>query len=347
MKHTHGGDVYKYHGCIDFSANCNPLGTPESVREAIRQSLYHLQEYPEVGCRKLKEHLSAYEQIPASQIICGNGAADVIFSLCRALHPSNALLPSPTFAEYEQALKSVGCTVSYFPLQKEKDFLLGDEILEAITEDLDILFLCNPNNPTGILTEPSLLLRLLKKCQDHHVFFVIDECFLDFVRQGEEFSMKGHLTNYKNLFLLKAFTKRYGMAGVRLGYGLSGDSQLIERMEEMTQPWNVSTLAQKAGIAALKEEEFLQKGRDLALSEAEYLRKELQALGYRVYPSKANYLFFEGPRTLFEECCARGFLIRDCSNYPGLTKGYYRIAVRLHKENEALIQMLRQLERNR
>ncbi len=347
MKHTHGGDVYRYRNCIDFSANCNPLGTPESVREAIRQCLDHLHEYPQVGSLDLLDPIADYEGVPKNQVICGNGAAEVIFSLCRALSPKKAMVLAPTFAEYEQALRSVNCDVQYFYLNQNRDFAVDESLLDAVTEELDIFFLCNPNNPTGMLTDREFLIRLLKKCRETGVFFVIDECFLDFVRKGDAYTMKAFLPEYDNLFLLKAFTKRYGMAGVRLGYGLSGNRSLLDTMEEMTQPWNVSTLAQAAGKAALLESDFLRKGREIALTEREYLRKELTDIGYHVYPSKANYLFFEARETLFEECRERGFLIRDCSNYPGLSKGFYRIAVRLHEDNEALIQTLREIERKK
>ena len=169
----------------------------------------------------------------------------------------------------------------------------------------------------------------------------VDECFLDFVPEPEKYTLKEYLKDYENLFLFKAFTKRYAMAGVRLGYGLCGNGKLLEKMESMCQPWNVSSLAQAAGLAALKETAYVEEGRQVTFQELDYLKKELSALGYPVYPSQANYVFFKGPEDLYEKLEKKKILIRDCSNYTGLCKGYYRVAVKNHEENRALIQALK------
>lgn len=340
-KHIHGGDVYKYKNCIDFSANTNPLGTPESVKQAIRDCLDHICDYPQVGCDELKTAIAEYEDVQKKNLICGNGAADLIFSLCRARMPEKALVLAPTFAEYEQALESVGCEVEHFFLKEEEDFHVQESFLEALHQGLDMIFLCNPNNPTGILAERPLLEKILKLCAELGIFMVADECFLDFVEEPEAYTLKNLLENNRNLFILKAFTKRYAMAGVRLGYGMCADVETLQAMEAMTQPWNVSSIAQAAGLAALKETEYVKKGRLLSFSEAAYLKWKLRELGLKVYPSQANYIFFKGPENLFEECVQRGVLIRDCSNYPGLSKGYYRVAVKRHEDVMRLVEVLK------
>ena len=334
-KHIHGGDVYHHQGCIDFSANCNPLGTPRKVKEAIIESLDHINDYPQVGCFPLKKAIAEYEHTDFSQVICGNGAAEVIFTLCRAVSPKKALVPAPTFAEYQQALYSVGCQVKFFYLDEKKQFRLDEDFISALTPDLDILFLCNPNNPTGLLVEKEVLKKLLDRCRQLDIFMAVDECFLDFVQEPEKYTLKEYLKDYENLFLFKAFTKRYAMAGVRLGYGLCGNGKLLEKMESMCQPWNVSCLA------ALKETAYVEEGRQVTFQELDYLKKELSALGYPVYPSQANYVFFKGPEDLYEKLEKKKILIRDCSNYTGLCKGYYRVAVKNHEENRALIQALK------
>lgn len=343
MKHIHGGNVYQYKNCVDFSANCNPLGTPESVKNAIIESLSHISDYPQVGCAPLRDAIAQYEGVKPSQVICGNGAAELIFSLCRALKPKKALLPAPTFAEYEQALTSVDCVCSHFFLKEETNFSMEASFLEEIKKGFDIIFLCNPNNPTGILTDRNFLMEILKTCREHSVFLVVDECFLDFVKEPEAYTLKENLKEYPNLFLLKAFTKRYAMAGVRLGYGLTANDDLLQKMEGVTQPWNVSGLAQAAGIAALKEREYVERGRETVFKELEFLKKEMEALGFTVFPSEANYIFFKGERNLFEKCVEKGVLIRDCSNYPGLESGYFRIAVKNHEDNKTLIRALKEI----
>lgn len=340
-KHIHGGDVYKYKSCLDFSANCNPLGTPEGVKKAIIDSVETLSDYPQVGSEFLKEALADYEGVDKETLICGNGAAELIFSLCRAKKPKKALLQAPTFAEYEQALNSVDCEIRRFFLNEEKDFRVTEAYLEALDEEPDMIFLCNPNNPTGMLMERGFLERVLVRCAELGIFVVVDECFLDFVKEPENYTLKEHLKEYKNLFILKAFTKRYAMAGVRLGYGLCGNREILDEMELMTQPWNVSTMAQAAGLAALKETGYVEEGRNLVFQEAAYLKGEMRALGLKVFPSEANYIFFKGPENLFEKCVEKGILIRDCSNYPGLSKGYFRVAVKKHEANVKLIEVFK------
>lgn len=346
-KYIHGGNVYKYRDCLDFSANCNPLGTPESVKQAVIRSLDTISDYPQVGCDHLRQALGEYEQVEDSWIICGNGAAELIFSLCRAVKPKHALLPAPTFAEYEQALRSVDCEVRYFYLKEQEDFVLQENYLEMLDEETDIAFLCNPNNPTGVLTKREFLQRVLERCRQKEILLVVDECFLDFVEEPEAYTLKALLGDYENLFLLKAFTKRYAMAGIRLGYGITGNRALLERMEEMVQPWNVSSVAQAAGIAALQEREYLERGRQVVFQEKEFLIREMKKLGMHVYPSKASYIFFQGPPDLFEQCVEQKLLIRDCGNYEGLKEGFYRVAVKNHEENEKLTAGLKEILQNR
>ena len=225
--------------------------------------------------------------------------------------------------------------------------MLEENFLQALTEEIDIIFLCNPNNPTGLLVEKPLLEKILKRCQELDILMAVDECFLDFVPTPEKYTLKEYLETYDNLFLLKAFTKRYAMAGVRLGYGLCGNKRLLEKIEGVCQPWNVSSMAQAAGLAALQEREYVEKGRQVTFQELAYLKEELAALGYLVYPSQANYVFFTGPADLYEKLEQKKILIRDCSNYTGLSKGYYRVAVKKHEENQQLIRALKEIDRTK
>lgn len=340
-KHIHGGNIYSYRDCMDFSANCNPLGTPESVKKAVRDSAERIKDYPQVGYAPLREALGRYEDISPEYVICGNGAAELIFSLCQAVKPKKALLPAPSFAEYEQALLSVGCQVEHVFLKEEKEFCIQEDFIENLHKDLDMVFLCNPNNPTGMLTDLEFLFRVLRYCREMGILLVVDECFLDFVKEPGKYSLKAQLPRYHNLFILKAFTKRYAMAGLRLGYGLCENKALLEKMSQVTQPWNISVTAQAAGIAALQEQSYVERGRRLIFDEAPFLKKNLEELGLKVYPSQANYLFFKGPEGLLEACVRQKVLIRDCSNYPGLEKGFYRVAVRTHEENQRLLEAVK------
>lgn len=346
-KHIHGGNIYTYQNCLDFSANCNPLGTPESVKKAVQDSLERIKDYPQVGYAPLREALGKYEDIAPEHIICGNGAAELIFSLCQAVRPKRALIPVPTFAEYEQALESVGCQVEHVFLKEEEGFQMQESFIKQLHKNLDMVFLCNPNNPTGVLTDREFLFRVLRYCRELGIVLVVDECFLDFIKEPGKYSLKAQLPRYHNLFILKAFTKRYAMAGIRLGYGLCENKEILEKIIQVTQPWNISVMAQAAGIAALKEHSYVEEGRQLIFEESVYLKHGLEELGFMVFPSEANYIFFRGTPGLFQRGIRNGVIIRDCSNYPGLTEGYYRIAVRTHQENEKLLEALKKsLEEN-
>ena len=338
-KHVHGGDVYRHKDCLDFSANLNPLGTPESVKQAIIGSLDHIAQYPQVGCDLLREKIAEYEGVKKEEIVCGNGAAEVIFTLCRAVKPKKALLPAPTFAEYGQALESTDCKLEYYMLTENEGFVLGESYLDILHKGLDMAFLCNPNNPTGMLIPHRLLKRILEKCRKLGILLVVDECFLDFLPDCDALTAKA-LLDSKNLLILKAFTKLYGMAGVRLGYCLCANTALLEAMQAAGQPWAVSSLAQAAGLAALDETAYVAQVRALIAQQRPRLTAGLRALGLRVLDGRANYLLFQGPETLGDALRQRGVVLRSCSNYPGLDGSWYRTAVRTGPENDELLKTL-------
>lgn len=337
-KHQHGGDIYSHRVWADFSANINPLGPPKGVKKALTDCLEGIAHYPDVQCRRLREALAKREGVPQEHLIFGNGAAELIYALALGLDPKKALLAVPGFAEYEEALTAAGCKCIYY--NRRNGFQMAEDYLEQITEDLDLLFLCSPNNPTGDLLDPEFLKRVLERCRKKQVLAVIDECFLGFLEHPEDYSVKKYLRDYPNLFLLSAFTKLYAMPGLRLGYGICSNPRILEEISRVLQPWNISVPAQEAGLAALFEEEYVNRARKLIEKERRYLERELCALGFTVWPGTVNYLFFQGPKGLAQDCRKKGFLIRDCENYRGLEAGYYRIAVRTRKENEALIQAM-------
>lgn len=338
----HGGDVYDGEIQLDFSANTNPYGTPQGVLDAITAALPRVHQYPDPYCRELVKTISEFESAPKDWILCGSGAAELIYSYCEALRPGRAMELAPTFSEYSLALERVGCQVKRYSLKKENYFSLTEDFLPALERSRpDVLFLCNPNNPTGQVIGLPLLEKILDVCEEQGTCLFVDECFLDLSDDGV--SLKSHLGEHPNLFILKAFTKSYGMAGVRLGYCLCAQGQLLEEMSHTVQPWNVSTLAQSAGVAALHERAFLQRTRALIPVERQWLQSQLEALGFWVCPSKANYLLFQGSQDLWEQLRKQGIAIRSCGNYHGLGTGWYRIAVRLHGENECLIRAMKEV----
>ena len=343
MKHIHGGNIYRHRGALDFSANLNPLGMPEAVKEAAMAGVEASEHYPDPDCTELRCAIAAAEGVRPEQVICGNGAAELIFLLALALKPRRALLTAPAFAEYEQALSACGCECEFYGLKPQRGFKLEEDYLDALSEDLDIAFLCNPHNPTGVLTDRDFLKRVLERCKKNGILLALDECFLDFREDRAALSMGGEVPG-GGLFLLKAFTKTYACAGLRAGYGLSADEGLLERMNALRQPWSVSLPAQRAGIAALSLKGFAEESAGYVRTERAWLEARLKELPLTVYPGSVNYIFFKSARAdLGEALLKEGILIRSCENYRGLAPGYFRCAVRGRAENEALIGALHRI----
>lgn len=345
MELVHGGDWAGYRaefGCdaLDFSANVSPLGLPAGVAAAITNALPTADRYPDPLCRELRAALAGAEGVPADWILCGNGAADLIFRLALAVRPRRALLPAPTFAEYEAALQTVGCAVQRVFLREENEFAVTEEFIDAVTPETDIVFLCQPNNPTGQVTPPARVERLVRRCAECGAVLVVDECFLDFLPDRDAWTAKQLLRDAPQLVILKAFTKLYAMAGVRLGYALCGDAALLEKMRGAGQPWAVSSLAQAAGLAALQETAYAGAVRALIAEQRPRMAAGLRALGLRVMDGQANYLLFRATPDFGEKLRRRGAVVRSCANYPGLDAAWYRTAVRTAEENTRLLQIM-------
>lgn len=348
---THGGDWAGFeeeYGFkpLDFSANVSPLGMPQSVRNAVVNSLDNADRYPDPLCRSLRTAIALHEGIKSTDfIMCGNGAAELLFRIVPALRPEKALITAPTFAEYEDALKTVDCEVVRYQLFEENNFRIADEagFLSSITEETDMVFLCQPNNPTGMVESPEFLKKVLASCSRCGAVLVLDECFNDFLDNPESYSMKAYLDKNPNLIILRSFTKMYAMAGLRLGYCMCSNAGFMKKMQHMGQPWAVSDIAQHAGIAALHETEYVKIVRKLTAEERLYLLHSLGSLGIKVLPGEANYLLFKSKPELGRLMRENGILIRDCSNYYGLERGWFRIGIRTHEENEKLVEVMSRL----
>lgn len=348
MQLVHGGDWAGFETeygrlPLDFSANVSPLGVPQGVQDAIKAAIVTADRYPDPLCRKLCGHISKAQNIPREWILCGNGAADLIWRLAAALRPQKALLPAPTFSEYEAALCSVNCRIHRHFLSPEKDFAVDDSFAAAITEQTGMVFLCEPNNPTGRTTQMPVLQRILARCTAVGAILVVDECFGDFLDEPDAHTLVSQLKKYPNLVILKAFTKLYAMAGIRLGYALCSDGTLLDRLRMAGPPWAVSTLAQAAGCAALREQPYVQSVHTLIRTQRPFLQRELRRLGLQVIEGEANYLLFRCTIPLIQPLRERGILLRGCENYPGLDNAWYRTAVRTEEENRRLLAALKEI----
>lgn len=344
----HGGDWAGYQEKfgkepLDFSANISPLGLPDGVREAAAAALTRSERYPDPLCRALRRAIGQAEGVDENWCLCGNGAADLIYRAALAIRPRRAVVTAPAFSEYESALALTGCETRRYLLEETNDFSLDEGFLEAVEPGTELVFLGQPNNPTGRTVPRPLLLQILERCRQVGAVLAVDECFCDFLEAPEKFTMNGLLKEYPNLLLLKAFTKLYAMAGLRLGYCLCADEDLLARMYAAGQPWAVSAPAQAAGIAALGEGAYVERVRTLLTQARPALEAGLRALGFRVVPGEANYLLFYSEIPLLEPLAKRGILLRSCQNYHGLGAGWYRAAVRTTAENRRLLQALSEI----
>ena len=337
----HGGDIYRNHIRLDFSVSLNPLGMPASAVNAAQEAAALSAVYPDPECSELRKILSDKEKVPADWIVFGNGAAELIYALAAAVRPRRALLMAPCFSEYEKALSANGCVPEFYMCRREKEYAAEEDFISRISKETDMVFLCNPNNPTGAPLSGDFLEKTAFVCGKRDTLLVIDECFLELSAEPSLQSMKSFLRDNGKLVILRAFTKQYAMAGLRLGYLLSADGALRRKVRSRLQPWNVSVPAQMAGAAALCEEGYMEKALTCIAEGKKYLLKELEALSFSCIRGAANFIFFEGPAGLYEKCLRRGILIRDCSNFRGLGEGSYRVCVRMPEENRELVRVLK------
>ena len=252
----HGGDVEAYRERygrepLDFSANGNPLGPSPAALAAAREALARADRYPDPAARALSTALARAHGVGAGHVICGAGASDVIWRLVGALRPRRALVCAPTFSEYEAALASCGCAVARHELRRAEGFALTERICADITGGTDLVFLCEPNNPTGLVSQRTLLERVLARCEGAGALLVVDECFGGFLDRPEEHSLAGLVEAHPRLFVLGAATKLYGLASLRLGWGLSCDGALLARMRACGPAWPGFGVAQETGGGAL------------------------------------------------------------------------------------------------
>lgn len=347
----HGGAVFQaareletdYREILDFSANINPFGCPETVKKAMAESLNEAAYYPDPDQQDLRDAIGKREQVPVDWIYAGNGAAELIFRLCFGIKPETALVCAPTFLEYEKALRASKARIIRSFLSENENFTPGEDYIMRLKQlrQGDMAFICNPNNPTGQLIPGRILLKIAETARNQGVYLVIDECFLDFTKEYPSNSMKGFLGRYENIILLKSFTKMFALPGIRIGYVLTADPCLIERSKAAGQDWGISCVARAAGAAACREEAYAAwTAGQLAVLRRE-LTEGLKKLGFRVIEGEANYVLFQaGQKNLEEKLMKNRILIRSCANYPGLDRSWYRSAVRSREDNQRLLRAL-------
>lgn len=329
---------------LDFSANCNPLGFPPGVRTLLQREATSLAYYPDTHCPELVAALSEASGVSGKQIVVGNGSTELIYLIPRALKPRRALVINPTFSEYERSLVSMGCMLHHFHLPEKECFRITAATLLPLLGRIDILFLCNPGNPTGVLTSRSEIDAVIRAAEKRGVVIVVDEAFMEF---AGDHSLAPQVTRRKGLIVLRSMTKFFGIPGLRLGY-LLASSRLIAAISHHKEPWSVNTLAQKAGIICLKDDAFRVKTKRFILRERNYLFSQLSDIeGVVPYASATNFILIRITKkgltstALYEALAKKGILIRDCRSFRGLGSSYIRVAVKKRKDNGLLVREIR------
>lgn len=334
----HGGNIItqskKYNieidKIIDFSANVNPLGFPHNLTELIIKNIKFITNYPDIEASELKKALSDYINVETKNIIVANGSCELIYLMSRLFSYERILIPSPTFTEYERAFKNRVRLVNLI----NDDFSLSmDKVIDNI-KDTQIVFLCNPNNPTGGLWQKEDILKLTKQ-----TMVIVDEAFMDFVENKESVAKEAVTIN--NLFVIRSLTKFFAMPGLRVGYGI-GTQKTIETLSALQPPWSVNSIAQIVATHVVKDKDIIKETIKLIKEERTFLFNSLNQINYlKPYHSVANFILIKlkelNSTILTDNLGKQGILIRDCSDFTFLDDSFIRIAIRTRAENSKLI----------
>ena len=379
----HGGNIYKVFReknikeILDYSSNINPYGIPESLKKRITENLEILERYPDPDYVELREKLANLNNVNLSDIILGNGATEIIFLFMKVINPKKILIVSPTFGEYERAVKAVGtfrnsidlsCSngdnknienkkieIEYFELKESDDFKLNiGNLKNELEKKYDLLIICNPNNPTGKFLKLAQTEEILKECNKYDTKLFIDEAFIEFLADGMKESIINTEENKKNLFVTRAFTKFFAIPGLRLGYGMYFDKELEKKISEKKEPWSVNNIAEMAGLTVLDDTEYIEKTLKWITKEKIYMYEKLnEILGIKVYKTEVNFitgkidekLFSEGlnVKVLREKMLEQGILIRDASNFKFLDERFFRLAIKDRTSNDRVIEAMKEI----
>lgn len=333
---------------IDFSANINPLGPSPQVWPALQAALPRIVHYPCPEGRELKEKLAGHLGVPVEQLVLGNGGAELIYALTNFFAPGRVVVSSPTFGEYGRGI--LHPPMVRIKLDAGKNFALEPAPFEKLVQAGDLIFIGNPNNPTGVLTPREVVLQLASLAGDRGATLVVDEAFMDFVEHDQ--SVVRGVSSHTSLVVVGSLTKVFAIPGLRLGY-LVAAKELARNLEQALPPWRVNALAQAAGLASLADSEHLAATRRIVARERQFLAERLQHLGFSVFPGQANFLLLHGRALGVTGEALQGFLgpkgvlIRLCHSFDHLDEYFIRIAVRGRQENEKLVSLIRDFLREK
>lgn len=352
----HGGNIYKFQregkkDILDYSSNINPLGVPKILIDGISQNFSLLERYPDINYIDLRKSIGKYNRTDFENILVGNGATEILFLYMKALNPKKTLIVSPTFAEYERALKNTDSEISYFPLKKiekenKKYFDLDIEDLKEKSLGFDLVVICNPNNPTGSFVELSQIKELNEFLEKNKIKLFIDECFIEFIANWQ--NKTSNILRSENIFILRALTKYFALPGIRLGYGICYNKDIIDRINSIREPWTVNAFADLAGKIILDDREYIEKTDRWIDEERRYFISELKKIGtIEVFETNTNFILLRLKNTtsekFLEKMLAEGILVRNASNFKFLDNTYVRIAIKDRNKNSFLLKVLKKI----
>lgn len=359
-EHFHGSDLEKISRCFHipkeeikaFGANVNPLGISPKMRAGLAEHIDAITSYPDPDYVELREHIASYAGCQAEQIIVGNGCTELISLFIQVNEPQKALIVSPTYSEYEREVILSGGCIRHYSLKESEDFRLNvEDFCKNLTGNLDLCIFCNPNNPTSTAAGPEDMRAILRCCQEHHIFVLIDETYAEFAPAGESVSCVGLLNEFDNFAILRGISKFFAAPGLRLGYAMTGNLYLLTEIRERKNPWTINSLAEIAGKLMFTDQDYITRTRELISSERDRIYQELQSWkGVKVYRPYANFILVrilkEGITSydVFLHAIRQGLMIRDCSTFPGMEdETYFRFCFLMPEDNTRLLNCLKEI----
>lgn len=353
----HGSDLEKiaeyYHippkDIIPFGANVNPLGLSAPVKENLAANLDIISSYPDRSYTSLREAICAYCGAPPSHIITGNGSTELISLLIEQRKTKKAVILGPTYSEYVRELHLTGGEIIEYCLKEPEDFLLDVEsFLSSIPAHTDLVILCNPNNPTSSAICTGDIERILSWCRERGIFVMIDETYVEFAPDVAEITAIPLASAYDNVMVIRGVSKFFAAPGLRFGYGITGNEDLLRSLLARQNPWSLSSVGAYAGELMLRDRDYICRTRELICTEREKMYLSLSEMpGIKTYRPYGNFLLVrllkEGLTSfqMFEAAIKEMMMIRDCSSFKSLDGEYVRFCIMLPEENERLLQCIR------
>lgn len=349
----HGSDIEKVakHFNIEessiknFSGNVNPLGLSKSLEEKLVANIHLVTNYPDPDYTKLKANIAHYTDSNTQHVLLGNGSTELIAHYIDYVSPKKALIIGPTYSEYENKIKTLKAEVLYFPLKEESNFTLDiEELIKACTNKIDLLVLCNPNNPTASFIKSEELYPLFDHCKSLGIHILIDETYMDFVDNSKQVSALPLVKTYNNCIVLRGFSKFFAAPGLRLGYGITSDMNCHRSLEKQRHHWSINSLAAFAGKELMLDKDFIEESKTFIHDERIRLTRLLEEEdSIKVFPANANFFFIKllksdkSSNQLFEYLIQKGLMIRNTSTFPFLHGEFFRFCILCKEDNDLLI----------